>query len=774
MKKKLLVIAPSSAHRYLFSDYRAKDSFCDVKIVSKEELYHSFLNKYDSSYIAYLIDKFDLTYDFAREIVSYFPYLDKKEPTVGTITPKIARIMAYKEECEKSLLVHPVERPFFPELIYEGREKELRGYRPEDCYFSKLNLDFPTTLNIEPVRDYDVDYFVDADDEVLYVLNEISSLISQGISPSNIYITFENKDYTYLLVKYAPIFNLKINHLVQKTLNTAPICLDFIKKLEECQDLDLATDYLESNWSEDPNYGVLINLISENSFKFLSLDKQLLVFKKVFSEEVIHSETYLGAINIISGPTLNPSDHIFVLGFALDYYPRENKETSYLSEDEKSIIGYFSANELNESRKADVKELLCSASTIHLSFSEYVFANKYYPVDPDFISQNFIKDHFVSEYFSKEYAYINACKAEDQLSNYLQMSDNVSSLRTYCPEFKDNIYGAYDYTFSGLDQDASRNKVHISYSGARQYLGCPFAYYTNYILGIKDDKDTFSADVGTIAHEVYEQYYKLGGSFDFEEAYSEAVFKLADKFDTRDMILLDTNLKQWIHHLLDTFKVHDAAMGTKLTHTYAETYVDHFPIDDEGKIEINGKIDKAIVTDNHYAYIVDYKSYEMKFKESQISTGESLQLPTYLLLSESPDSHLSSYDIAGVFYQRYLPPKPYENDNYYILTGKILDEEEAVSSFDPDRSFIKYPTRGESAFSSADDFARYKKIARDTYLDLGNRILKNDFSISPIFYSKSKSACTDCPYKDICYRFSKVNSEDEDEEGGELEEASNE
>ncbi len=774
MKNKLLVIAPSSAHRNLFKEYREKDKFKDVKIVSKEELYHSFLNSYDSSYVAFLIHNFSLTYDFAKEIVSYFPYLDKSEPKLGEVTPKIAAIINYKKECEKSKDVSPATKPFFPELIYEDREIELRGYKPDDCYFLKLGLDLPKTLNIEPVRDYDVDYFVDADDEVLYVLNSISALISSGVSPSNIYISFENKDYTYLLIKYAPIFNLKINHLLQKTLNTTPICLDFIRKLEECGDVDLAIDYLDFTWSEDPNYGTLINLINENTFSFLSIEEQLLIFKKVFKEMAISSETYLGAINIISGPTFNREDHIFILGFALDYYPKGRKETSYLSEEEKEKIGYFKASDLNRSDKDDVKQFLSSGSNIHLSFSEYVFANKYYPVDPNFISQNFNKDHFVSEYFSREYAYINACKAEDLLSSYLQMSDNISSLRTCCPEFKNDIYGAFDYSFMGVGDSLSLNKVRLSYSSAKQYLGCPFSYYAKYILGIDDKKESFTTDVGTIAHKVFEKYYKLGKSFDFEKVFNEVSSEFKDKFDKREMILLESNLKLWINHLIDTFKVHDAAMGSKLTHTYAETYVDHYPIDEAGKIEINGKIDKAIITDNHYAYIVDYKSYDMKFKEASISNGESLQLPTYLLLSESEDSHLSSYEIAGVFYQRYLPAKPYENDTYYQFTGKILEEPEALDSFDPDRTFVKYPAKGEKATCTEDDFDRYKKAARDTYLEAGTRILNNDFTINPTFFKKSENACQSCIYKDICFRFSKVGGEEEEDEGYALEEISNE
>ncbi len=767
MKDKLLVIAPSSAHRFLFKEYRAKDPFFDVKIVSKEELFHSFFNEYDSSHIAYLMHKEGLTYDFAKEIVSYFPYIDKANLKLGEVTPKLGQVMTYKEECVKSNDTNSVIKPFFPELIYRDREIELRGYRPSDCYFLKLGLNLQMTLNIEPVRDYDVDYFTDADDEVLYVLNEISGLISKGVSPSNIYISFENKDYTYLLVKYAPIFNLKINHLVEKSLNTTPICLNFLKKLEECQNLDIATDYLNDNYSEDPIYGTLINLIQDNSFKFLSFDEQFLFFRKLFSEEKISSETYLGAINIISGPTLNPEDHIFILGFALDYYPKTRKETSYLSENEKERIGYFNSEELNRTEKGEVLSFLNSASHIYLSFSEYVSANKYYPVDQGFIAQNFIKDHFVSDYYSKDYAYINACKAEDLLSSYLQTSDNLTSLRTYCPEFKDEIYASYDYSYDGSESlvVSDNTKVRLSYSGCSKYLACPFSYYVSYMLKVNDESENFNSEVGSIAHVVYEQYYKLKDKFDFESVFQEECDKYNDKFTSKDKILLNANLKYRISFLLTVFKQHDEDMGSALSATYAENNTQYVPLDEEGKISINGKIDKFIVTNNHYAYIVDYKSYPMSFKEDQISNGKSLQLPTYLLLA-SADPRLSSYDIAGVFYQRYLPPKPYGDDSYYVLSGKILNDPEAINSFDPTKTMLKYTKKGETDTVSREDFDRYAETARRTYLDVGNKILSNDFTINPTFFTKTNVACTNCPYKDICFRFSKVNS-DEDEESEE-------
>ncbi|MCD8203866.1 MAG: PD-(D/E)XK nuclease family protein [Coprobacillus sp.] len=764
MKSKILAIVPSSAHRYLYKQYRVKDPFFDVKIVSKEELFRSFFNKYDASYAAYLIHSEGLTYDFAKEIVSYFPYLDKVELKIGEVTPKLAYIISLKEKCEKSGLVNPVEKPFFPELIYQDREIALHGYRPNDCYLLKLGLNLPMALNIEPKREYDVDYFTDADDEVLYVLNEISSLISSGVSPSNIYINFENKDYTYLLVKYAPIFNLKINHLISKALNTAPICLNFLKKLEECRDLDLALDYLEDGYSDDPNYGTIINLISNNSYKFLSIDEQILIFRKLFSEENIHTDTYLGALNITSGPTFNPDDHIFILGFALDYYPKIKKDNAYLSEKEKEKIGFFVAEELNRTEKDDVLFFLNSPSHIHLSFSEYVFANRYYPVDQGFISQNFIKNHFVSEYFSRDYAYINACKAEDLLSNYLQTSDNLNSLRYYCPEFKDEIYAHYDYSYIGDESKVveDNKSVSLSYSGASLYLKCPFSYYVKYMLNISDERNTFSTNIGSIAHEVYEKYYKLKDSFNFETVFNDAINNCKGDFTTRDLILLNSNLKYRISFLLSVFKQHDSEMGSALTATYAENKTQNVKLDEDGHISINGKIDKFIVTNNHYAYIVDYKSYQMNFKEDQISNGKSLQLPTYLLLAAS-DPRLSSYDIAGVFYQRYLPKKPYGDDQYYLLSGKILDEAEALSSFDPNKSVLKYTKKGETDMVSSEDFNRYAETAKKTYLDVGNKILINDFSINPTFFTKTNVACTDCPYKDICFRFSKVSSEEEEE-----------
>ena len=203
---------------------------------------------------------------------------------------------------------------------------------------------------------------------------------------------------------------------------------------------------------------------------------------------------------------------------------------------------------------------------------------------------------------------------------------------------------------------------------------------------------------------------------------------------------------------------------------------------------LSGVIDKSIIFDDKYLVLVDYKTGSDSFDSKYINEGVSLQLPTYCLLAIN-DDEFKNYEIIGTFINNVVDSKlSYGNetetliDPFFKLHGKVATDLELISQIDKTicdgkSEFIKSVSlskdggfRKSDSLVSKDEFNNYAEVALRKYLEADANIRKNNFSINPLFKSKSDNACKYCEYKDLCFvkkaqrRYLYNPAEDEKEE----------
>ncbi len=770
---KYLVIAPKSSHQELLKKYRSDNPLTEVKVVDRMELYHSFFEKYDLTHIAYLMHTYNITYDFASEIVEYFPYIPLDIRWDETGSEKIEYLRSLKRSVLGCPDVTRVTAPYRPHDIFKGCVVDVYYYKNDDFYlkyvFDKCgvrDVNYKTDLVLKD--SYPLYRFNSVDDEVLYVLNVMSALVKED-ETSPIYLNFSSNEYAYALYKYASKFNLKINNLIEKPFSSAPVCVRFMQYYQLSGSIEEAYDTVSSLYPDSPDLVLLSNQINKCSIPFLTYKEQKIIFEKEFSKYHLKSATYIGGIKKTNGPIGDVKSHVFILGATLNDYPKTSKETSFLSASEKEAIGFPLAADINKRESDDLKNFISSTNNIHLSYSEYINDNHVYPTN--IVNVDVINPPSVETYYSLSYAYVDYCKAEDTLENYLLDSSLRTSLATALPTFKSEYYHSFNFQYTPFSLYNKRSPIYLSYSKAETYIECPYHYFIDQVLKIDDEDLNFSADLGTIAHNTFERYYK-DPHFDFEKVYQEEVDNLSTHFNSHQRLLLSSRIKDLLYTSLLHFIKHDDLIGERLTKTYTELTVPYVEIKEGTGVFLTGRIDKAKIIDNKNLFIVDYKSSPRILKYDKIKDGTSLQLPTYALLS-SYCPELEDYSLCGLFYSQFLPKqidsKNMSSHDYLKLVGSIVDDDDIISSFDPHMGeFISLRRDNRSKYkttTSKESFSEFSETARETYLDIASSIRENKFPINE--YPKkldTGDSCTYCPYSDICFRHARLKSEEEEEE----------
>ncbi|MCD8209653.1 MAG: PD-(D/E)XK nuclease family protein [Coprobacillus sp.] len=770
---KYLVIAPRSAHEALLKKYRLNNPFCEVKVVSREEVYHSFFEKYDLTHIAYLMHTYNLTYDFATEIVEYFPYLSVDIRWDESGSEKIEYLRSLKRDVTHARGTTPLLVPFRPQDIFKERIVEVYYYQKEDFYLNYVfdkcgvkDVNYKTTISLKP--SYSLLRFDRVDDEVLSTLNQICEIYSQDEN-AKVYLSFKSEQYAYSLYKYAPMFNLKINNLIEKPFSATPVCVRFMQYYEMSANIEEAYEAVSELFPDSLDLILLHNQINNCEIPFLSFQEQKVIFTKEFSKVSLKGTTYKGGIEIKDGAIGEANPHIFILGATLNDYPKSVKETSFLSASEKEAIGFPLASTINKRESDDLKNFISSSDNIHLSYSEYINDTHVYPTN--IVDVKEVTPPYVTTYYSLDYAYIDYCKSEDMLENYLLDSPLRVSLALACPSFKSEYYRNFHFQYTPFPLYSEESPIYLSYSKAEKYIECPYHYFIDEVLKINDEDINFNADLGTIAHNTFERYYQ-DPHFDFDKVYQEEVDKLKTHFNSHQRLLLSSRIKDLLSLSLSHFKEHDALIGERLTKTYTELVVNYVEIKPESGVFLTGRLDKAKIIDDKYLFIVDYKSSPRILKYDKISEGTSLQLPTYDLLSTyCPE--LEDYSLCGLFYSQFLPKqidsKNMSGHEYLKLVGAIVDDDRIIEAFDPHMGeYISLKRDNKTKYkttTSWESFKEFRDTARETYLDIATSIRENKFPINE--YPKkldSGDSCTYCPYSDICFRHARIKSEEEEED----------
>lgn len=770
----ILILAPRYLHKSILKQFRENDPFCDVKLVSKEELQKYCYSSFKEESLFYLMKNYHYNYETSKMLLEYMPYIDSDIRNFKMDT--LSKL--YDELKNADLVVEPIKN----HNIYKNREIIVIGYSSLDKEISnllnKINCEPTFLTNKKIVRNDSVFTFDKAEDEVYFVLNKIAALLDSGVSIKDIYILKRNSDYDYYLNKFAPEFGYQINMKPEDNYSSLGAFKEFCKLYEESHDIASSLASLRELMKDDERYLDLEDAIEELNIKDLDFELQKDYLYHKLSEKRIYKPVYDQAVEVTNNPIYGQNKYVFVLGFAQGQYPKSIKDDKYLNNQELSLLNLNNAKDKTKIDEDILMSFFSANNQFTFTFSFKTVTGKFY-LSPLAKQLGLVeqKGELSNEFYSeKVLTYL--------FNNLLDISRLYNERHNDYYKTKDAVkiaYNCYDNSYHNK-VDAFNEKSFLKLSTTRLDLfsNCPFHYYLSKVVRLDEDEASFYVALGNISHTIFEHHREE--NFDFNTAFDEEMKKY--DFLPSEKLLLERQIKKMIE---------DASKSILKREQYYKNPKIYNEIELEAKLDdnliVSGRVDNLVTLDDKYLVCIDYKtgSSSSNFKESKFAYGLSTQLPTYTLLA-SRDEKFSEYQVMGIYINHVIPDTTNnlidENEliyNYLKLQGKTLADIDAISAFDSTiadgkSSFIAsvklkkdMTFDGKSAVISDDKFLEYKVTVENYYLDMASRIRNNDFPISPLYISKNENACQYCPFKDICYvkpnqRKLAEGSEDEEDE----------
>ena len=340
------------------------------------------------------------------------------------------------------------------------------------------------------------------------------------------------------------------------------------------------------------------------------------------------------------------------------------------------------------------------------------------------------------------------------------------------------------------------NTLNTSISRLERYNSCPFSYYLQYILNLKETEElkVQSLDTGIFMHNVIHEFFEETTSLEIklEEITDEQIEEIVDKIIKEKLLekgnyiftatekykLLVQRLKRIIIKSLKYIILTLVQSRFKLVGTEVEFGKNgkYEPITlklENGKnIEITGQIDRldiAIDDDKKYVRIIDYKSTTKDLDYGNVYAGLQLQLITYL------DAVCNLEDLipAGILYfnlleqfattSKKINKEEIENEikKQFKMKGLILSDVNVVrmqdTSLENGKSEIipayidtkNNLSESRSSIATKEEFEKLQKYINKTIKEISKEILKGNIELKPYYYDK-KTPCELCGYKKMC------------------------
>ena len=328
--------------------------------------------------------------------------------------------------------------------------------------------------------------------------------------------------------------------------------------------------------------------------------------------------------------------------------------------------------------------------------------------------------------------------------------------------------------------------ISLSVSRMERFSKCPFSYYLNYILRLKERENSMlqSTDTGSIMHDVIEKLsvsIKNSGfdwsnvNTDFLTAETErivnekiaevgAMFGYASNRRTWLLIRLKSTLITSALFIANHLRAGDfIPLGYEIEFASGNKYTP-LKLNIGGKtVSLKGKIDRAdIYTDengNRFIRVIDYKSGTRSFDVSNMYYGLELQLMVYL----DRLCDLENASPAGILYFRFNDPILEEGkgsvEDEFKMKGLVLKNDGVIRAMDRDFDKksnvipVEYKKDGDytahSSVASAEQFAGMRKHLHTIIRQIGKEIAKGKTDISPV-KTASTTGCKYCSFRQAC------------------------
>lgn len=599
-----------------------------------------------------------------------------------------------------------------------------------------------------------------------------------------------------------------------------------IKELQEIGQIDLANEYVSS-------YKIILDIFDEIVLIFgdekLSIDKYVQILKTGLK----NSE--LGKIpgtqdQVIVGDVDRSRSHkvdtIFIIGLNDGNFPSINKSEGFLGDKDRKILkkdGIELANgtieNLYEENFNIYKAFTTAERKLYLSYASSETEGK--SLRPS-IMINKIKKIFPklkeeSDIINKNYEITN------KMMTYQELLENISNLKEN-KEINSIWYKIYQYyktqnewnerlqkdlqgiDYTNIPENINKetieklygNTLNTSVSKLEKFAQCPFSYYLQYGLRLKEKEELKiqSFDTGSFMHETIDEFFKkvkeeninLAELVTEEEKIQELVnIVIKEKLDMgkkytfvatskykvlvkRLQRIVAKALKYIIEGLVySEFNIEGTEIEFDKNGKYKPILIQ---LEDGKKVEITGKIDRvdtANSEDGKYLRIIDYKSSAKNIDLNEVYAGLQIQLLTYM------DAVCKEEDLlpAGVLYfslleqmikaDKKITEEQIEEElrKNFKMKGLILADIKVIKMHDKNletgTSKLVPATitksgeisEGKTNGVNKEEFEVLQNYIYKTIKQISKEILSGNIALKP--YNKSgKTPCEYCSYKAIC------------------------
>ena len=675
---------------------------------------------------------------------------------------------------------------------------------------NKWKKDFTYELEIESKKK-EVERLNEIRKEIIEALLKLQEEIKKNRTVKNITIA---------------LYNFIINQNIEEKISKK------ISELEEKDLLDLAKEYKES-------YEIIIEIFDKMVLIFddekITVDK----YQKIFKIGLKNSG--LGKIpgtadQVILGNVDRSRSHkvraVFILGLNDGVFPSSNKDEGFLNDSDREILkqdGIELANgtidNLYEDKFNIYKAFTTAEEKLYLSYSSSDKDGK--SLRPSVlisqIKKMFPKMKEESDVINKKYEIVN------KKVTYEELIENIAKIKNR--EKIDEIwYQIYNYykgqeewnkkltsdmqglNYTNLPEKIKQenidklygNTLKTSISRLEKYRGCPFSYYLQYGLKLKE-KETLkvqSFNTGSFMHETIDSFFKVVREEDIdlaqieEDKILEIVSNIIDESlnlnknfiftATAKYKVLVRRLKRIItkalKYVIITIVNSDFEVsGTEVEFGEKGKYEPIIlELDNGKKIEITGKIDRidtAKNEDGKYLRIIDYKSSAKNIDLNEVYAGLQIQLLTYT------DAICRKEDImpAGIFYFSLLEQmanadkrlnedeieemirKNFKMKGLIIADVKIIKmNDNTLKSGTSNLVPAGITTKGEINQRNTngvkqEEFKILQEYIYKTIKDISKEILSGKIDLKP-YNKQGKTPCEYCEYKTICGFNPKLNN----------------
>lgn len=601
---------------------------------------------------------------------------------------------------------------------------------------------------------------------------------------------------------------------------------DKISALKAKGFLDLAKEYENS-------YQIVLALLDELILVFGQEKVTLEQYKQIFKVGLKNSG--LGKIpgtqdQVILGDVERSRSHkvdtIFILGLNDGSFPSINRKEGFLGDQDREILkqdglalAKGTIENLYEENFNIYRAFTTAENKLYLSYassdsdgkslrpSMFVYKmKKLYPYlkeESDLMGHSLEITNEKATYSSLLEAIARKEKGEAIDSIWEDVYQYYAQKKEWKEKLERDLLGLqYTNIPNDIDQKMIQklygNTLVTSVSKLEKYRSCPFSYYLQYGLKLREKEELKiqSFDTGTFMHEVIDQFFEkvkldqipLPNLIEDETKVKQMVEEIVEEelentthyrfTATAKYKVLVKRLKKMIakalKYIVESLVYSDFSIqGTEVEFGKKGEYAPiEIPLENGKRIQIIGKIDRidlAKTEDGNYIRIIDYKSSAKNIDLNEVYAGIQIQLLTYM------DAVCKEKDLqsAGVFYfslleQMVKADKKITEEEIeeqirknFKMKGLILADVKVIQMQDKNLTSgvskivpAGITTNGEVNQNrtngvTKEEFGILQRYIYQTIRQIGKEILSGKIEVKP-YYKKGKTPCEYCPYHIIC------------------------